>query len=104
MTAPVLGDFEIGVITDIDGNEITGGVYGDVVRAFGEDVTAGSTVNLYLDAVIDWDGSKGFLNSSEALPNGDFEIWFVVPEAINGPHYLWYKDTDTGMTKGPKQF
>jgi hypothetical protein len=99
MGEPVVTD-----VTDIDGVTITGGVYGDVVKVFGEGVAAGSEINLYWDAVKDWDGSTGLLNSSEAYPNGLFEVWFVVPEAIKGLHYLWYKDLETGITKGPVPF
>jgi uncharacterized protein YoxC len=86
----------ITTITDEDGNPITGGVYDDTAIVFGAGVTAGVEVNLYWDAVRSWDGEKGLLNSEEANPDGSFEIEFDVPEAINGAHYLWIKDTDTG--------
>jgi 5-hydroxyisourate hydrolase-like protein (transthyretin family) len=99
MGAPVITD-----VTDIDGTTITGGVYGDIVRVFGEGVTAGVEMNLYWDALKSWDGEKGFLNSSEAYPNGSFEIWFEVPEGINGPHYLWFKDTGDDSSFGPESF
>jgi hypothetical protein len=100
----VTGDPVVTDVTDINGVTITGGVYGDVVKVFGEGVAAGSEVNLYWDAVRIWDGSSGLLNSSEAYPNGVFEVWFVVPEAINGPHYIWYKDVEADKTKGPVPF
>jgi hypothetical protein len=104
MVVPVGGAPVVSDVTDKDGFTITGGVYGDVARVFGSGVVAGSDVNLYWDAVKIWDGEKGMLNSSEALPNGDFEIWFVVPEAVNGLHYLWIKDVDGDDTYGPVPF
>jgi len=100
----VMGALVITDLTDIDGTTITGGVYGDIVRVFGEGVTAGVEMNLYWDALKSWDGEKGFLNSSEAYPNGSFEIWFEVPEGINGPHYLWLKDTGDDSSFGPESF
>jgi hypothetical protein len=102
--APVMGAGVITDITDIDGTPITGGVYGDVVRVYGEGVTAGVEMKMYWDALKAWDGEKGFLNSSEAYPDGTFEIWFEVPEGINGPHYLWFKDTGDDSTFGPESF
>ena len=104
MVVPVGGDPVVSDVKDKDGDTITGGVYGDVARVFGSGVVAGSDVNLYWDAVGTWDGVDGMLNSSEALPNGDFEIWFFVPEAVNGLHYLWIKDVDGGDTYGPVPF
>lgn len=86
----------ITTITDEDGNPVTVGVYDDKLYVHGEGVTAGVEVNLYWDAVRSWDGETGLLNSNEANPDGSFEIEFDVPEAVNGPHYLWIKDTDTG--------
>lgn len=100
--ATVKGAPVITGVTDKDGMTITGGVYDDVVRVFGSGVTAGVDVNLYWDSVKVWDGEKGFLNSSEAKPDGSFEIWFEVPEAVNGVHYLWIKDISG--TAGPRSF
>ena len=102
--ASVRGAGVITDITDIDGTPITGGVYGDVVRVFGEGVTAGVEMRMYWDSLKLWDGEKGFLNASEAYPDGTFEIWFEVPEGINGPHYLWFKDTGDDSTFGPESF
>jgi 5-hydroxyisourate hydrolase-like protein (transthyretin family) len=102
--APVMGAGVITDITDIDGTPITGGVHDDVVRVFGEGVTAGVEMNMYWDSLKAWDGEKGFLNFSEAYPDGTFEIWFEVPEGINGPHYLWFKDTGDDSTFGPESF
>lgn len=74
------------------------GTYGDTVVVVGSGATAGVDVNLYWDAVRNWDGEKGFLNSTEAEADGSYEVWFDVPEAVNGPHYIWVKDMDSGAT------
>jgi hypothetical protein len=99
-----MGDPVMADVTDKDGFTIDGGVYGDVVRVVGTGVAAGSQINLYWDAVKSWDGEKGFLNSSEGLPNGSFEVWFLVPDSDWGTHYLWVKDIEEGETDGPKLF
>ncbi|RLI19148.1 hypothetical protein DRO49_01085 [Candidatus Bathyarchaeota archaeon] len=91
---------EITSLEDKEGNPKTTGVKGDVVVVKGGGVTAGVTVELYWDAVKSWDGEKGLLNSTEAKADGTFEVWFTVPEAVNGAHYLWVKDTATGETYG----
>ena len=74
------------------------GDYGDTIVVTGSGVTAGIDVNLYWDAVKAWDGEKGLLNSTEAEPNGDYNVSFDVPQATGGTHYLWVKDMDTGLT------
>jgi len=71
------------------------GQYGDTQIVEGTGVTAGVDVNLYWDSVQAWDGEKGLLNSSAAKSSGAFEVWFDVPEAVKGDHYLWVKDTNT---------
>jgi len=85
-------------ISDEDYNLDYSDQYGNTMIVEGSGVTAGVDVNLYWDAVKAWDGEKGLLNSSAAKSSGDFEVWFDVPEAVNGWHYLWLKDTDTGDT------
>jgi len=87
-------------VVTIDGD----GQYDDTIAVRGTDVTAGATVNLYWDSVTAWDGEKGLLNSSVAKPNGSFDIWFDVPEATAGDHYLWVKDLGTSATDGPQTF
>ena len=82
----------------IDSLSAGSGGYGDTIEVYGSGVTAGMDVNLYWDAVKAWDGTKGLLNSTEAESSGDFEVWFDVPKALGGTHYLWVKDTDTGET------
>jgi hypothetical protein len=99
----VMGALVITDVKDKDGTTISGGVYGDVVRVFGAGAVAGTDVDLYWDSVDVWDGEEGLLNSSEAKPDGSFEIWFEVPEAVNGLHYLWIKDAEDSPA-GPEAF
>jgi len=69
------------------------GVKGDTIKVTGTGVSAGTTVQLYWDDVtIAWNGVKGLMNSTTADPAGTFEVWFDVPEATKGTHYLWLKD------------
>jgi len=91
---PVNAALSITDVTDPGMNPINSGVYGDLVYVFGDGVISGLEVSLYWDTVAAWDGEAGLLNSSVALPSGDFEVWFEVPEAVNGAHYLWIRDND----------
>jgi len=84
---------------DTNGNKIAGGSYGDTVVVNGTDVTAGYLVKVYWDYVQTWDGEGGLLNSSKAKNSGDFEVWFEIPEATNGTHYVWVEDAKTGEAK-----
>jgi hypothetical protein len=68
---------------------ISDGVYEDTVIITGEGLTAGEEVEVGWDSVKAWDGEKGILNSTEADSSGSFEIWFDVPEAVYGDHYIW---------------
>ncbi len=98
MLFPMMGTASPGItITSLSA---TSGKYGDVIKVKGSGVTAGVTVELYWDLVQAWDGEAGLLNSTKAKPDGTFEVWFTVPEAVNGKHYLWVKDTATGETYG----
>jgi uncharacterized protein YoxC len=65
------------------------GVYDETVIITGEGLTAGEEVEVGWDSVKAWDGEKGILNSTEADSSGSFEIWFDVPEALYGEHYIW---------------
>jgi uncharacterized protein YoxC len=71
---------------------------GETIIVTGLGVTAGVDVNVYWDGVKAWDGEKGLLNSTEAKASGAYEVWFDVPAALVGDHYIWVKDTDTGDT------
>jgi hypothetical protein len=75
--------------------DVNTGVYEDTVIVTGAGLTAGETIQVGWDSLNAWDGEKGILNSTEAEASGDFEIWFEVPEAVNGLHYIWLKsETD----------
>ena len=88
-------------VTDKDQNSISWGVYGDLVYVHGDGVTSGVEVELYWDTVKEWDGEGGLLNITSALPDGSFEVSFLVPEAVNGAHYLWLRAI---QTFGPVSF
>jgi len=106
-TVPVMSVSAIDMddIWETDGSAaVAGGQYGDTFSFNGSDVTAGASVELYWDSVSAWDGETGLLNSSTAEPNGDYDIWFEVPEAVAGAHYLWVKDLATTATDGPQTF
>jgi hypothetical protein len=76
---------------------VTGGDEGDTIAVLGDegDVPAGYTIELYWDDVTkDWDGKEGLLNTTTAESDGEWEIWFDVPEAEGGGHTLWVKDVE----------
>jgi len=78
----------------------TTGTKGEWVILTGTDleIPAGTTVSLYWDdSTIAWNGVKGLLNSTTAAANGNYEVWFKVPEAKEGLHYLWIKTTAGGI-------
>lgn len=85
---------------EVDGANIavTTVYYGDTIVIIGDGVTAGKNVRVYWDAVDTWDGAAGLLNSTKASANGTFELWFDVPEALVGDHYIWLEDANTGET------
>jgi hypothetical protein len=91
---PASADLSPLVLEDTDGAPVTDGVYGDTVVVLGQDgdVPAGTTIELYWDdTTINWNGVKGKLNSTTADSDGGYEIWFDVPESVNGDHYIWIK-------------
>jgi len=71
---------------------------GSEIHVSGGEATAGLECRLFWDAVKAWDGEKGLLNFTEVDADGTYEIWFDVPEAVAGDHWLWVKDTDSGDT------
>jgi hypothetical protein len=75
---------------------VTEGDYGDTVVVTGSGATPSVVVNLYWDGIKPWDGKFGLVNSTISDAEGNYEVWFDVPEALYGIHYLWVKDTDTG--------
>lgn len=74
------------------------GLKGDTIEVTGGTVPAGTVVYLYWDdSTIPWNGVKGLLNSTTASADGSYEVWFDVPEATGGNHYLWIKTTTGGI-------
>ncbi|MBD3171571.1 hypothetical protein GF326_03785 [Candidatus Bathyarchaeota archaeon] len=62
-----------------------------VVEAAG-DVPSGDEIEIYWDISNQpWDGEAGLLNVSTAEADGGYEIWFDVPEATIGTHWIWIK-------------
>jgi hypothetical protein len=85
------------VVDGVEGAEVAAGVKGDTVAVKSivlGDVPAGTVVQVYWDdtTISPWNGVKGLLNSSTAKSTGGYDVWFVVPQATNGNHYVWVKD------------
>jgi hypothetical protein len=78
-----------------DGVEV---VYDDTYTAVGSGVSPGQDIEVYWDLIQAWDGEAGLLNTSKGLKDGTFEVWFDIPEAVNGDHYVWVRDVSTGET------
>ncbi len=57
-------------------------------------VASGYEVLIYWDKIQAWDGEQGHLNTTEVDNDGGFEIWFTVPQAKQGNHYVWFTATD----------
>ena len=72
------------------------GDYGDTQAVTGTGVTPGYDVEVYWDSVTAWNGESGLLNTSAGKASGAFEVWFDVPEATVGEHYVWVRDTNSG--------
>jgi len=64
--------------------------YGETLIVMGSGATPGRDVKIY------WDGIDDLLNTTEAEGNGDWEIWFDVPEGLNGPHYITVENVYNG--------
>jgi len=107
--APVSGAILNGNVIDVDNDDkaawseddvgagnVPRGEKGHEMHVFGpaDQVASGYEVLLYWDKIDDWDGVKGFLNTTEVDSDGGFEIWFDVPEAKAGSHYVWMTATD----------
>jgi len=77
---------------------ITSGFKGDVVAAKGTGATAGTSLSVYWDnPTLAWNGAAGLLNSTIVKASGAFDVWFTVPEATHGLHYLWFKDSGNNI-------
>jgi hypothetical protein len=72
------------------------GEKGHDIYVFGpaDQVASGYEVMIYWDKIQDWDGEQGHLNTTDVDSDGGFEIWFDVPEAEAGNHYVWITATD----------
>jgi hypothetical protein len=76
----------------IDAVDEEDNIYGDTVKVEGDGVPAGTLVEVFWDdTTIAWNGVKGKLNQTTADNDGSYEIWFDVPEATAGDHYIWVK-------------
>jgi hypothetical protein len=73
-------------------------VYDDTLTVTGTGVSPRQTIEVYWDGIQSWDGEAGLLNSSKSSSSGSFEVWFDVPEALAGAHYVWVKDVSSGDT------
>jgi len=82
----------------LTGNDIV--QVGDVLEISGValDVTSGATVKVYWDTVQEWGDGAGLLNQTTGDPDGSYSVEITVPDAVNGTHYIWVKDTETGET------
>jgi hypothetical protein len=88
-----------GAISNQGVYEVTGGApgawasgdyyYGDTLCVTGDGVAPGQDIEVW------WDGLTK-LNTSDGNPDGSFEVWFDVPEALIGDHYIWVKVPSTG--------
>ncbi len=72
--------------------------YDDEMTVSGSEVTSGNEVGIYWDTPQAWDGEMGLLTTTLANPDGTYEAVINIPEAIQGPHYIWVKDLVTGYT------
>ena len=94
LTAPTLYKVTNGAETS---TTVTGGVKSDVVAVINNnpgEAPAGTIIQLFWDdvTVSPYNGVKGLLNSTTVKSSGKYDIWFTVPEAKYGSHYLWIKD------------
>ena len=68
---------------------------GDIITVSGspDDVTSGATINVYWDIAV---GENAWLlNTTTGNPDGSYELWIIIPESVNGTHYIWVEDTAT---------
>ncbi len=72
----------------------TSGHVGDEVTVTITATTMGGLVKVYWDSVKAWDGTAGLLAEDYAV-GSTAEIDIVIPEAVNGEHYLIVKDMES---------
>ena len=84
-----LGTPVLSAYTGTPGTKIT-------VSGTAGNVTSGATVEIYWDTVI---GSGAWLlNSTTGKSDGSYTVQITVPESAWANHYVWVKDTSTGLT------
>ena len=49
-------------------------------------------IYLYWDAIADWNGIQGLLDSTTAEADGSYEVTFTLPEVEAGTHYIYVRD------------
>ena len=76
------------------------GPVGTKVKVEGDGATAGLNVTVYWDAVLSWDGVKGYLNWTTAIGDGSYELYVTIPEATNGTHYIIAFDVTSSTSAG----
>jgi hypothetical protein len=96
LTSPILytkAGVAIGTTKQVKGTVIV------VKSAVTGEIPAGTGIGLYWDSttISPFNGVKGLLNSTLAKSSGGYEVWFTIPQATNGTHYVWIK-TDAGDT------
>ena len=64
---------------------------GMTIAVTGTGATPGRTVKVY------WDGLDKLLNTTTAKGNGNWEVWFDVPEALNGDHWITVENVYNGQ-------
>jgi len=90
----------INIFEDDGTTPTVNGEKGNTIVVVGDpdSVSSGYSVNIYWDKIQAWNGEKGLLNTTEVDDDGGFEIWFDVPEAVEGDHNLWFTATDQSNT------
>jgi len=66
---------------------------GGTITATGNGAIANTPVYLYWDAISDWNGILGLLNSTTVEADGSYEVTFTVPEVEAGTHYIYVRDS-----------
>ncbi|MBD3207589.1 hypothetical protein GF319_14755 [Candidatus Bathyarchaeota archaeon] len=91
---------------DATGLSDNSGQYGDTITVFGDGLVSGFDVSVYWDNAgkETFTSGSGKLNTTEAEPDGTFEINFDVPVGVAGPHYIWVKDSEGNVDSQPLQF
>jgi len=76
--------------------ETYAGYVEDKVTVIITDNTMGGLVKVYWDSVKAWDGTAGLIAEDYAVGSGA-EIDIVIPETVNGEHYVIVKDIEASL-------